>query len=160
MKITDHAIRGGDKEICGYMTGFARDGTFYVLDAIELPIIGTDSRVEVAGQMGDKAHIYTGEMMDALEKVGRSQRLVGWYHSHPGFGCYLSKIDINTQRLLQRSYRTFFALVVDPYRTLSDKKNEIGCFMCYQSESSSNRSNFFENIPLYKAEVNSLSHSI
>jgi len=23
--------------------------------------------------------------------------VVGWYHSHPGFGCWLSGVDINTQ---------------------------------------------------------------
>jgi proteasome lid subunit RPN8/RPN11 len=25
---------------------------------------------------------------------------VGWYHSHPGFGCWLSGVDINTQQVL------------------------------------------------------------
>lgn len=24
--------------------------------------------------------------------------VVGWYHSHPGFGCWLSSVDINTQQ--------------------------------------------------------------
>lgn len=24
--------------------------------------------------------------------------VVGWYHSHPGFGCWLSGVDINTQQ--------------------------------------------------------------
>ena len=53
MKITDHAIRGGKFVIAGYLMGFARDGVFYVLDAVELPIIGSDSRVEIAGEMGE-----------------------------------------------------------------------------------------------------------
>jgi COP9 signalosome complex subunit 5 len=153
MKIVDHAIKAGDREICGYMTGFARDGVFYVLDAIELPLIGSDSRVEVAGQMGDKAHIYTSSMLDILEKVGRSQKLVGWYHSHPGFGCFLSGIDVNTQRMLQMTYKTFFALVVDPYRTLSNRDVTLGCFMCFQNDQGTNRTNFYESIPLYRAEV-------
>ena len=25
--------------------------------------------------------------------------VVGWYHSHPGFGCWLSGVDINTQQV-------------------------------------------------------------
>jgi proteasome lid subunit RPN8/RPN11 len=29
--------------------------------------------------------------------VGKSDAVVGWYHSHPGFGCWLSGIDVNTQ---------------------------------------------------------------
>lgn len=29
----------------------------------------------------------------------RSEMVVGWYHSHPGFGCWLSGVDINTQQV-------------------------------------------------------------
>jgi 26S proteasome regulatory subunit N11 len=25
--------------------------------------------------------------------------VVGWYHSHPGFGCWLSGVDVNTQQV-------------------------------------------------------------
>jgi len=25
--------------------------------------------------------------------------VVGWYHSHPGFGCWLSSVDVNTQQV-------------------------------------------------------------
>ena len=157
MKVVDHAIKGGDKEICGYLVGFAKEGVFYVLDAVEIPIIGTDSRVEIAGQMGDKAHEYTMKFLDIMEKVGREQKYVGWYHSHPGFGCWLSGIDCNTQKMMQMINKTFFALVVDPYRTLSNRKVELGCFMCYQEDNKSgSKSNFYESIPLYKAEVRQL----
>ena len=54
MKITDHSIRGEKFEIAGYLMGFAKDDAFYVLDAVELPIVGSDSRVEIAGEMGEK----------------------------------------------------------------------------------------------------------
>lgn len=27
------------------------------------------------------------------------EMVVGWYHSHPGFGCWLSGVDINTQQV-------------------------------------------------------------
>ena len=66
MKIVDHAIRGGKFEICGYLMGFAHEGVFYVLDAVELPLVGTDSRVEIAGQMGDKAHLYSMNYLDLM----------------------------------------------------------------------------------------------
>ena len=29
--------------------------------------------------------------------MGRMENVVGWYHSHPGFGCWLSSVDVNTQ---------------------------------------------------------------
>jgi 26S proteasome regulatory subunit N11 len=30
--------------------------------------------------------------------AGRPEMVVGWYHSHPGFGCWLSGVDVNTQQ--------------------------------------------------------------
>ena len=30
------------------------------------------------------------------------QMVVGWYHSHPGFGCWLSGVDVNTQQVGSR----------------------------------------------------------
>lgn len=29
----------------------------------------------------------------------RPEMVVGWYHSHPGFGCWLSSVDVNTQQV-------------------------------------------------------------
>lgn len=36
-------------------------------------------------------------MLDMLKQTGRAEMVVGWYHSHPGFGCWLSGVDMNTQ---------------------------------------------------------------
>ena len=148
MKIVDHAVRGGDREICGYMTGYIKDGIFYVLDAVEIPIIGSQSRVEIAGTMGDVAHEYTAKMLDCMEKVSREHQYVGWYHSHPGFNCYLSNVDVNTQKQLQNIYKVFFALVVDPYKTIKNRKVELGCFRAYKDErpSDSNAIALKENV--------------
>lgn len=33
---------------------------------------------------------------------GRVENLVGWYHSHPGYGCWLSGIDVGTQMTNQK----------------------------------------------------------
>jgi COP9 signalosome complex subunit 5 len=134
MKIVDHAVRGKDREIIGYMTGLCKDGIYYILDAVEIPIIGTDSRVEIAGQLGDKAHEYTADMKNLLEKIGKSQSFIGWYHSHPGFSCWLSGIDCKTQQTLQMAYKTFCAIVIDPYKTIANRKVEIGVFRGYNEE--------------------------
>jgi proteasome lid subunit RPN8/RPN11 len=32
------------------------------------------------------------------------EMVVGWYHSHPGFGCWLSGVDINTQQVRGASF--------------------------------------------------------
>ena len=152
MKIVDHSIRGGKFEICGYLMGFAYEGIFFVLDAVEMPIIGTDSRVEIAGQMGDKANVYSMNYLELMEKVGRGHKYVGWYHSHPGFGCWLSGIDCNTQKYMQNMNKTWFALVVDPYRTKSNKKIDFGCFRMYNNENTNRRIQEFDSIPLNRAD--------
>lgn len=151
-KIVSHAVRGGDKEIAGYMVGFPKDRTFFVTDAVEFPLIGSTSRVEVADQIGDQIHEYVFNIADLQKKVGRLHNFVGWYHSHPGFGCWLSGIDVNTHKDLQNANKTFFALVVDPLKTLSNNKVEVGCFMTYTNENNSNKANFIENIPINKAQ--------
>lgn len=35
--------------------------------------------------------------------------VVGWYHSHPGFGCWLSGVDINTQQVCHHFTTAFWA---------------------------------------------------
>jgi COP9 signalosome complex subunit 5 len=44
--------------------------------------------------------------------VGRLENAVGWYHSHPGYGCWLSGIDVNTQMTNQQYQDPFVAVVV------------------------------------------------
>lgn len=36
---------------------------------------------------------------DIVPSACRPEMVVGWYHSHPGFGCWLSGTDINTQQV-------------------------------------------------------------
>ena len=38
--------------------------------------------------------------------------MIGWYHSHPGYGCWLSGIDVSTQMLNQQFQEPFVAIVV------------------------------------------------
>lgn len=61
--------------------------------------------------------------------------MLGWYHSHPGYGCWLSGIDVNTQMLNQQYQEPFVAVVIDPNRTMSAGKVEIGAFRTYPTVS-------------------------
>jgi proteasome lid subunit RPN8/RPN11 len=45
-------------------------------------------------------------------QVSRLENVVGWYHSHPGYGCWLSGIDVNTQMTNQKYQDPFVAVVV------------------------------------------------
>lgn len=51
-------------------------------------------------------------------QVGRLENAIGWYHSHPGYGCWLSGIDVSTQMLNQQFQEPFVAVVVS---TVKDK---------------------------------------
>ena len=42
----------------------------------------------------------------------RLENVIGWYHSHPGYGCWLSGIDVSTQMLNQQFQEPFVAIVV------------------------------------------------
>jgi len=53
-------------------------------------------------------------MMEMMKQVGRNETVVGWYHSHPGFGCWLSVVDIKTQKSFESMNDKSLALVIDP----------------------------------------------
>ena len=40
--------------------------------------------------------------------MGRQENAIGWYHSHPGYGCWLSGIDVSTQMLNQNFQVSFY----------------------------------------------------
>ena len=68
------------------------------MDAFGLPVEGTETRVNA----GADANTYMCNHIDACEKVDRPENICGWYHSHPGYGCWLSGIDVGTQMLYQK----------------------------------------------------------
>lgn len=53
--------------------------------------------------------------------------VVGWYHSHPGFGCWLSGVDINTQQSFEALSERAVAVVVDPIQSVKGKVRMCVC---------------------------------
>jgi proteasome lid subunit RPN8/RPN11 len=52
-------------------------------------------------------------LFSKLEDLPFDYVIVGWYHSHPGLGCFLSSKDLETQRrMFKKPFHT--ALVLDP----------------------------------------------
>jgi 26S proteasome regulatory subunit N11 len=51
----------------------------------------------------------------------RQESVVGWYHSHPGFGCWLSSVDIQTQQSFERLTQRAVAVVIDPIQSVKGK---------------------------------------
>ncbi|MCO5573131.1 hypothetical protein L7F22_026896 [Adiantum nelumboides] len=78
--------------------------------------------MEVMGLMlGEFVDEYTAKMLDMLKQTGRQEMVVGWYHSHPGFGCWLSGVDINTQQSFEALNQRAVAVVVDPIQSVKGK---------------------------------------
>ncbi|KAH0868585.1 hypothetical protein HID58_075607, partial [Brassica napus] len=86
--------------------------------------------------------------------AGRLENVVGWYHLHPGYGCWLSGIDVSTQMLNQQYQEPFLAVVIDPTRTVSAGKVEIGAFRTYPEghKISDDHVSEYQTIPLNKIE--------
>jgi proteasome lid subunit RPN8/RPN11 len=51
-------------------------------------------------------------LITEMIQVGRQENAIGWYHSHPGYGCWLSGIDVSTQMLNQQYQEPWLAVVV------------------------------------------------
>jgi COP9 signalosome complex subunit 5 len=153
-----HARSGGHLEVMGLMLGKIEAHTFVVTDAFRLPVEGTETRVNAQ----DEANEYMVEFLSRARESGQMENAVGWYHSHPGYGCWLSGIDVNTQRTQQTFQDPFVAVVIDPDRTVSAGKVEIGAFRTYPEQyvadrekgkgSSGAGEDGFQSIPLGKIE--------
>lgn len=126
LKMVMHARSGGSIEVMGLMQGWVAANTLVVTDAFRLPVEGTETRVNAQSE----AEEYLIEYLTSCREQGRMENVVGWYHSHPGYGCWLSGIDVATQQLQQRS-GPFVAVVIDPERTISSGKVDIGAFRTF-----------------------------
>ena len=87
-------------------------------------------------------------------QVSRLENAIGWYHSHPGYGCWLSGIDVNTQMQNQKFQDPFVAVVIDPNRTISAGKVDIGAFRTYPENytPADLAGGEYQSIPLNKIE--------
>lgn len=128
LKMVLHTRMGGGLEVMGLMQGkvCARTRTMYVMDAFALPVEGTETRVNAQNE----AYEYMVDYVEMSRSVDRPENAIGWYHSHPGYGCWLSGIDVQTQRTNQQQ-DPFVAVVIDPNRTMTAGHVDIGAFRTY-----------------------------
>jgi proteasome lid subunit RPN8/RPN11 len=96
------------------------------------PTVYTVQNVEVRGAWQsyiDGNHVHNLACSDSQKyiifrhdmQVGRPEMVVGWYHSHPGFGCWLSGVDISTQNSFEQLNPRAVAVVVDPVQSVPGK---------------------------------------
>ncbi|KEP61279.1 UNVERIFIED_CONTAM: Mov34/MPN/PAD-1 family protein [Hammondia hammondi] len=158
-----HARQGIPLEVMGLMLGSVSpispsvrsasssleqlgDQAFVVHSVFRLPVEGTETRVNAGAEANEYMVDFVQRAEEALSPPvrpddpdeGRGLCVVGWYHSHPGYRCWLSGIDVETQKLHQRGQDPFLAVVVDPTRTLATGEVDIGAFRCYPDKNSQN----------------------
>eukprot|EP01119_Soliformovum_irregulare_P002196 TRINITY_DN1244_c0_g1_i1.p2 TRINITY_DN1244_c0_g1~~TRINITY_DN1244_c0_g1_i1.p2 ORF type:complete len:308 (-),score=77.87 TRINITY_DN1244_c0_g1_i1:67-990(-) len=116
LKMLKHGRAGVPMEVMGLMLGeFIDDYTVRVVDVFAMPQSGTGVSVEAVDP------VFQTKMLDMLKQTGRPETVVGWYHSHPGFGCWLSGVDVNTQQSFEALNPRAVAVVVDPIQSVKGK---------------------------------------
>merc|ERR1712021_113735 len=122
LKMLKHGRAGVPMEVMGLMVGeFVDEYTIVVKDVFAMPPSGTGVSVEAVDP------VFQMKMLDMLKQTGRPEMVVGWYHSHPGFGCWMSGVDINTQQSFEALNQRAVAVVIDPVQSVKGKV-VIDCF--------------------------------
>lgn len=108
-----HCMKYGNLEAIGLLLGrrYKYSGKEYIL---------IEDQIEVKSKSSHTFVEFDREAFSHIGGVLRSENhqddfLVGWYHSHPDFGCWLSSIDVETQATYFYE-RYHCALVIDPIR--------------------------------------------
>ena len=66
--------------------------TMIVTDSFALPIPAGMDRGAAHVNPGQEAMEYMVQYTELIKDVGKRENVVGWYHSHPGYGCWLSGV--------------------------------------------------------------------
>lgn len=151
LKMVTHALSGGRLEVMGILQGKVEGDTMIVVDCFAIPVKGTETQVNAS----DAESAFMAQHSMLVRQVGRLENVLGWYHSHPGYGCWLSGTDVATQLTNQQHQDPWLAVVVDPIRTQVSGKVELGAFRCYPKGREPPRTGedaAYQHIPMEKIE--------
>ncbi len=114
------------KESAGLLLGYVDDDdkTLVITDFDT----GKQQQTSTYVVMDDEALVQiAADLQNRDEKIS----IVGWAHTHPSYGCFLSGTDKSTQRIYQSLFSQAVALVVDPskyYKSSNQKDLEVKFF--------------------------------
>jgi len=130
-----HGISAGNLEAIGLLVGF-EDTVFpeRIFISKYMPIaVGKAEEVEFA-----EVHYKIYEAMELDDNLG--EYIVGWFHTHPGYGIFLSPTDLHTHYYsFQARNPKAIAIVLDPtlrtfIHTQLDSKEPLSDFAGFQVE--------------------------
>lgn len=122
-QLLTHSIKGSPLEVMGLLLGNTREQDILVTRTFPLPVRSTETRVNAQAESYEYMVQYVNEMIESENEI-----VVGWYHSHPGYDCWLSNVDLRTQDLNQRFQDPYVAVVVDPDKSVKEGALSIGAF--------------------------------
>ncbi len=106
------------KESAGLLLGYVNDeGTLVITDFNT----GRQQQTSTYVVLSDEALV---QIVEDLNKRDKNETIVGWAHTHPSYGCFLSGTDKGTQRTYQNLFPQAVALVVDPSKYYNSSKQE------------------------------------
>jgi proteasome lid subunit RPN8/RPN11 len=111
-KIRNHSMKFRDKklEVMGFLLGdiYTCEGKKYSL--VKDTVTGGLDTSQISVKFGRKGFT---RLFESLDDVDFDYVIVGWYHSHPGHTCFMSKTDVATQKTMFREpYHS--SIVIDP----------------------------------------------
>jgi proteasome lid subunit RPN8/RPN11 len=105
--IETHAFSDVKREVGGILIGTFDDDAANVSAALPaLKATGSQTNVTFTHEVWD-------EVLAVIERDHPGERIVGWYHTHPGFGLFLSEYDTFIHKNFFSDPR-MLALVIDP----------------------------------------------
>ncbi len=96
------------KEVYGLLIGKVTENGLIILDAAPITH-GTSRGVEFK----NKDYIFAAKINDMLLNNQKNEFFVGWYHSHPAIGLFLSGVDLKNQLGYQVVNEVAVAIVFD-----------------------------------------------
>lgn len=106
LAIQEHACSDTDREVGGVLVGRIDGSAVISVSIPALQAVGGSANVTFTHEVWEEA-------LTIVDRDHPGERIVGWYHSHPGFGVFLSEYD----QFIQRNFfggEGMVALVVDP----------------------------------------------
>jgi proteasome lid subunit RPN8/RPN11 len=106
-KIREHALSSMRNEVIGLLLGSIRKNKLVVTDLVTGKQTCSPTHVALEDEFLVSVAFDYG-------RLGKRKSIVGWYHSHPDMGCFVSGVDFETQRRFQLLFPDAIGLIVDP----------------------------------------------
>ncbi|PHS04592.1 MAG: hypothetical protein COA78_16365 [Blastopirellula sp.] len=140
--IRKHGLTRTDVEVCGVLVGNCYQDERGPFIYVEAMIQGKYSENQVA-QVTFTSETWN-HIQDELEEHHAEKRILGWYHTHPGFGIFLSAMDMFIhENFFNQSEQ--LALVYDPISgddglfVWHDKKAELHQYLVEEDTAGASR---------------------